>query len=257
MGFTMDSFWKTPNSSKNTNTLNKPENVLRNLNYSDMSRKAITQKALSDWLENCYSGAVYDVLRAMGYDNQTLPSSIRPLDNDKKLAGPVYTVSGQYDDTLNPHETLLNWTGLLSKAPKGSVVICQPNDDKLAHMGELSSETLQLRGIRGYIVDGGCRDSEFISKIGFKVFCKYYTPVDIVGRWSADKYGEPIAIGKVTICTGDYVMADRDGIVVIPKDIAEEVVFKTLEVLKTESMVRKAIVEGVDPQEAYLRYGKF
>ncbi|WP_223551913.1 RraA family protein [Aestuariivivens sp. NBU2969] len=212
---------------------------------------------LSNRLEKCYSGAVYDVLRAIGYPNQTLPNTIRPLDVDKKLAGPIYTVSGQYDATFDPHETLLNWTGLLSKAPTGSVVICQPNDDTLSHMGELSSETLQLRGVRGYIVDGGCRDSAFIKNIGFKVFCKYYTPVDVVGRWKAYGYGEPIKIGEVQIQTGDYVMADRDGVVVIPQDIVEEVVLKTEEVLRTESLVRKAIMEGVDPQEAYLKYGKF
>jgi len=124
-------------------------------------------------------------------------------------------------------------------------------------MGELSSETLQLRGIRGYIVDGGCRDSEFISKIGFKVFCKYFTPVDVVGRWVPEEFAAPINIGQVTIETGDYVMADRDGIVIIPQAIVEEVVEKTEEVLQTESLVRKAILEGVDPQEAYLKYGKF
>ncbi|MCF7567550.1 RraA family protein [Sabulilitoribacter arenilitoris] len=212
---------------------------------------------LSNRLEKCYSGAVYDVLRAMGYPNQTLPNNIRPLNIDKKLAGTVFTVSGRYDDTLDPHETLLQWTALLSKAPKGSVIICQPNDDKLSHMGELSSETLQLKGIRGYIVDGGCRDSDFINKIGFKVFCKYYTPVDIVGRWVADSFEEPIKIGDVDINTGDYVMADRDGIVVIPQNISEEVIEKVEEVLRTESLVRKAIMNGVDPQKAYLKYGKF
>ena len=208
-------------------------------------------------LEKCYSGAVYDVLRAMGYPNQTLPNHIRPLDEDKKLAGQIYTVTGSYKDGLDPHETLLNWTGLLSKAPGGSVVVCQPNDDTLSHMGELSSETLQLRGIRGYIVDGGCRDSAFIKRIGFKVFCKYYTPVDIVGRWVATGYGEPITIGNVKIRTKDFIMADRDGVVVIPQEIATEVIEKTEEVLKTESLVRKAIMNGVDPQEAYLKYGKF
>ena len=52
-------------------------------------------------------------------------------------------------------------------------------------------------------------------------------------------------------------MADRDGIVIIPLKIAEEVISRTEEVLRTESLVRKAIMSGVDPQEAYLKYGKF
>lgn len=52
-------------------------------------------------------------------------------------------------------------------------------------------------------------------------------------------------------------MADRDGIVIIPGEIAEEVVTKTEEVFQTENLVRKAILQGVDPVKAYLKYGKF
>jgi regulator of RNase E activity RraA len=208
-------------------------------------------------LEPAYSGAVYDVLRAMGYPNQVLPNTIRPLLPEKKLIGPAYTVSGHTKPHLDGHQTLLQWTAFLSKSPRGSVVIMQPNDSTLSHMGELSSETLQLRGVKGYIADGGCRDSDFIRKIGFPVFCRYYTPVDIVGRWVAETFGEPIVIGGVTIHTGDYVFADFDGIVIIPKASLEEVVDKVDTVLKTENLVRKAILEGVDPQEAYLKYGKF
>ena len=213
--------------------------------------------ALADRLNQCYSGAVYDVLRSMGYPNQVLPPEIRPLELDYKLAGCVYTVSGFVDQTQSGHDTLLSWTGLLSKAPEDSVVICQPNTHKMALMGELSAETLQYRGVRGYIVDGACRDSDFITKIGFKTFCSSFTPVDVVGRWLADRFGDPITIGEVTISTGDYVIADRDGIVIIPAEITEEVITKTEEVLQTESLIRKAILEGMDPQEAYLKYGKF
>ena len=213
--------------------------------------------ALAERLEHCYSGAVYDVLRAMGYPNQVLPAEIRPLELAYTLAGRVYTVSGYIDQTQSGHDTLLSWTGLLSKAPKDSVVICQPNTHEMALMGELSAETLQYRGVRGYIVDGACRDSDFITKISFKTFCSSFTPVDIVGRWLADRFAEPITIGEVTISTGDYVIADRDGIVIIPADITEKVITETEAVLQTESLIRKAILEGMDPQEAYLKYGKF
>jgi len=212
---------------------------------------------LTERLQACYSGAVYDVLRAKGYVQQTLPQSIRPLNIEHKLAGPVFTIEGKRDDSLDAHQSLLKWCELLSKAPANTVLICQPNDQGLAHMGELSSETLVYKKVLGYIVDGGCRDSAFIEDLGFRVFCKYYTPVDIVSKWAATAFGQAIRIGDVTIHTGDYVMADRDGIVIIPGQIAEEVVRQTEEVLRTESLVRKAILQGVDPVEAYLKYGKF
>ena len=213
--------------------------------------------SLSHRLEQCYSGAVYDVMRAMGHRNCVLPKDIRPLDPVRRLAGPAYTVRGRHEPGLDDHTSLLEWTGMLSKAPNGSVLVCQPNDDTMAHMGELSSETLLLRGIRGYIVDGGCRDSEFILRNGFRVYCKYYTPRDVVGAWKPDAFGEPISIGDVQISTGDYVLADRDGVVVIPAGLVEQVTQEAEAVMSTESMVRKAILEGEDPQEAYLKHGKF
>jgi len=213
--------------------------------------------SIAERLKPIYSGAVYDVLREMGHRNCVLPSTLRPLDANRRLTGKVFTVRGYRDETLDVHETLLKWTEMLSKAPVDRVVVCQPNDDTMAHMGELSAETMVTRGVRGYIVDGGCRDTEFIRRIGFPVFCRYFTPRDVVGRWIADQFGEPITIGDVEIQTGDYVVADRDGVVIIPTSVAAETVDKAEEVLRTESKVRKAILEGADPKEAYLEYGKF
>ncbi len=212
---------------------------------------------LATRLLNCYAAAVHDVLRGMGYERCVLPSNIRPLDPARKLAGEIYTVSGHIDFTRDPHDTLVQWTGLLSKAPAGKVLVCQPNTYDIALMGELSAETLNFRGVRGYVVDGGCRDTDFILELGFPVFCSFTTPKDIVGRWIPDRFGEPITIGEVTISSGDYLLADRDGVVVIPGNVVEEAVTKTEQVLQTENKVRTAILAGMDPQEAYLKFGKF
>jgi len=213
--------------------------------------------ALTVRLLGCYAAAVHDVLRGMGHARCVLPPHIKPLDPTKKLAGEIYTVSGHLDLTRDPHDTLVQWTGLLSKAPPGKVLVCQPHTHDIALMGELSAETLNFRGVRGYVVDGGCRDTDFILELGFPVFCSFTTPKDIVGRWVPDRFGEPITIGEVTLSSGDFVLADRDGVVVIPAAIAEEVIGKTEQVLQTENAVRTAILAGVDPQQAYLQYGKF
>ena len=212
---------------------------------------------LATRLQACYSAAVHDVLRAMNHGNCVLPSAIKALDPSNKLTGEVYTVSGHVDFTHDPHQTLLHWTGLLSKAPPGKVLVCQPNTHSIALMGELSAETLHFRRVRGYVVDGGCRDTEFILKLGFPVFCSFTTPSDIVGRWVPDRFGEPVTIGDVTVCTGDWLIGDRDGVVVIPGRIAEEVVARTEAVLQQENKVRSAILSGMDPQEAYIKFGKF
>lgn len=212
---------------------------------------------LADRLQATYTGAVHDVLRSMGHGNCVLPPDIRLIEPGRKVAGRAFTLSGHIDQTLDAHESLLRWTGFLSKAAPGSLVVCQPNTSAVALMGELSAETLKLRGIRGYVVDGGCRDVEFILQMGFPVACRFFTPADIVARWTPDAFEAPITIGTVTISSGDYVLADRDGVVVVPNAMAADVVAKTEEVMRTENKVRSAILGGMDPQQAYLKWGKF
>ena len=213
--------------------------------------------SLTERLEACHASAVHDVLRAMGHPQCVLPPQIRALDPAHRLAGEIWTVSGRHDPTLDPHHTLVQWTGLLSRAPGGKVVVCQPHTHDIALMGELSAETLQRRGVRGWLVDGGCRDTATILALGFPVWCSFNTPRDIVGRWVPDRFGEPVTIGEVTVRSGDWLMADRDGAVIIPGEIVTDVTTRTEEVLQTENKVRTAILSGMDPQEAYLKFGKF
>src|SRR5947207_5638251 len=213
--------------------------------------------SLTARLARCYTGAVHDVLRMRGHDNIVLPPDIKAIAPGTRLAGPAWTVSGHIDRTKSRDETLLGWCTLLANAPAGHVVVCQPNNRELALMGELSAQTLQARGVLGYVVDGGSRDTDLVLAQGFPVFCAFLTPSDVVERWVPDRYSEPITIGTVPIRTGDFLLGDRDGVVIIPRDAVEEVVARTEEVVATESEMRTALIGGMDPIEAYNRYGKF
>jgi regulator of RNase E activity RraA len=214
-------------------------------------------RELTERLARCYTGAVHDVLRMMGHDDIVLPPEIKAIAPGTRLAGPVWTVSGHIDRTRTRDETLLAWCTMLSKAPSGHVIVCQPNNHEIALMGELSAQTLQARGVLGYVVDGGSRDTELVLAQGFPVFCSFLTPADVVERWIPDSFGEPITIGTVTIAAGDYLLGDRDGVVVIPQSIAQEVVTRTEAVVATESDMRRALLGGMDPVEAYRTFGKF
>src|ERR1700751_1845780 len=130
-------------------------------------------EALTARLARCYTGAVHDVLRMMGHDNIVLPPCIKPVAPGLRVAGPVWTVSGHVDRTLERDETLRAWCTLLARAPAGHVIVCQPHTRELALMGELSAQTLQARGVLGYVVDGGSRDTEEIIQQGFPVFCSF------------------------------------------------------------------------------------
>jgi regulator of RNase E activity RraA len=212
---------------------------------------------LSDRLAACYTGVVHDVMRAMGLRDFTLPSELRPILPEQALAGPAFTIEGQFAPGVDAHETLLAWTGLLSQAPAGSIWVSQPNDRIVAHMGELSAETLKDKGVRGCVADGFIRDVNFLMKIGFQAWCRGFTPRDIVGHWLPKATNVPVRIGDVVIAPGDYLVGDRDGLIRVPQAIVEAVIADAETAIATENLVRKAILAGVDPQQAYLKYGKF
>lgn len=208
-------------------------------------------------LRNCYTSVLHDVMRGMGLRNFTLPPRLRPLDPAGVLAGPVFTIEGRIDETAEAHETLLEWTGLLSKCPSGHVWVAQPHNQLVAQMGELSAETLHRKGVLGVVTDGALRDTNFILRLGFACWGTFHTPRDVVGLWLPTAIGQPIMIDDVRINPGDWVHGDRDGMVVIPAAVLDEVIEKGVEAMNTESKVRRAIIEGMDPQQAYLTYGKF
>lgn len=210
-----------------------------------------------DALKTCYTSVLHDVMRAMGLRNFTLPPRLRPLNPEGVLTGPAFTIEGRIVEGADAHETLLQWTGLLSKCPGGHVWVAQPNNQLVAQMGELSAETLHRKGVLGVVTDGALRDTNFILRLGFPCWGTFFTPRDVVGLWLPTAVGETIRIEDVTVNPGDWVHGDRDGMVVIPAARLDEVIERALAAMSAENKVRSAILQGVDPQRAYLSFGKF
>lgn len=219
--------------------------------------KSVPKDNLTRRLSHLYTGALHDVMRGMGLRDFTLPSTIRSVTVQKKIAGPAFTLLGRVDGHADPHQTLLDWTGFLSKAKPNHIVVIQANDSEVAHMGELSGEVLMKKGVPGCVIDGATRDVSFLIDMKMPVYARYTTPRDIVGYWLVDGMDVPVRIGPVTINPGDYILADQDGVVVLPKARAEQIVTAAETASKTENRIRTAILGGMDPQQAYLKYGKF
>jgi len=216
-----------------------------------------TDEDLSKRLSLLHSSIVHDALRMEGLSSQTLPYQIRPISSGKTVSGKVWTLSGELQENISVHESLLSWTSFLSEAQPETVVVCQPNNQSIALMGELSAETLVKKNIKGYVVDGGCRDVKMIKTIGLPVYCRFYSPKDVAGKWKVTELGKKINIGDVSILTGDFIIGDDDGIVIIPQRIAEKIIIKAENDIASENKIRDAILNGMDPQKAYLKYGKF
>ena len=151
-----------------------------------------------------------------GLTDFVLPWEIRALISGMKVAGPAFTFRGHVNSEHSPRTTYLAWTKFLGDIPAGSIGICQPNDHTVAHMGELSAETLKRRGIKGYVVDGGCRDTAFIRQSDFRCGAVIQLRPILSDAGFPEGVGEPITIGSVRIRNDDYVFADDDGVVVDP-----------------------------------------
>jgi regulator of RNase E activity RraA len=204
-----------------------------------------------------YTGAITDILDELGFSHQVLPHQIQSIRPGQTLVGRALTVTGERAPDRSRDDYFLPFLRMLGSIRQDDVVVIQPNDQTVAHFGELSCETAKFRGARGVVIDGGIRDVDYILKLGFPMFARYKTPLDIVGRWRLVDFNVAITIGRTIVRAGDYVVGDRDGVVVIPQALADTVVSKAEEVVQTENHVRKAILEGVHPVEAYEKFGRF
>ena len=204
-----------------------------------------------------YTGAISDILDQMGFHNQVLPREIQSLHPGQTVVGRALTIVGEPTTSEDPEVIFVPFLKMLGEVKPGDVLVNQPNDSFAAHLGELSSETAQFRGARGAVIDGGARDTDYILKLGFPVFARYKTPVDIIGRWRLVAHNIPVDIGRAHIEPGDYIVGDRDGVVAIPQSIIEDVVTKAEEVVETENLVRKSILKGVHPVDAFRQFGRF
>ncbi len=207
--------------------------------------------------EAIYTAALADILDTRGYRTQTLPPSIRPLERGMKLAGPAFTVQGRPTENASYDTSLRRVLQMLGAVPAGHVAVYSCAHDVSAHLGELSVTSLAARGVAGCVLDGGCRDVSFIVELGFPVFCAHVTPEDSTFRWELEATQEPISVGQVNIEPGDWVVGDEDGVVVVPRSIAESVLAEAEEKAATESEIRAAVRDGMTPLEAYERYGTF
>jgi len=166
-------------------------------------------------------------------------------------------VEGEPTESTDPEEVYVPILKMLGDLRNGDVIVSQPHDNISAHIGELSCETAQFRGARGAVIDGGARDIDYILNLGFPVFCRYRTPADVLGRWKLVSYSKEVKIGQVTIRRGDFIVGDKDGVLVVPREITIPVLEKSEEVVSTENLVRKAILQGAHPVDAYRKYGRF
>jgi regulator of RNase E activity RraA len=206
-----------------------------------------------------YTAAITDVMDGLGLLRQTLPHAIQPLTPDMRLAGYAFTARGR-PHRGTPRErdaTLRRFLGMLGAVPPASVLVLAANDQEAAHFGELSAAWLRARKVRGAVIDGSTRDAAPIARARFPTFVRYRSPMDSVPRWRVSDWGQPLVIGGVRVHLGDIVVGDLDGVVIVPRRVAHEVLQRCEKLVGTENKVRAAVRRGVPPLAAYEKFGAF
>ena len=203
-------------------------------------------RAVRERFAAVYTAALADILDAARAARADPSTSIRPLGRGTRVAGPAYTVKGRpptrtHDVRRSDPEVL----AMLGDVPKATSPCTACDHDVAAHLGELSVTSLKARGVAGCVLDGGCRDVGFILEEGFPVFCRFVTPEDSTWRWGLRTDAEvTVMIGNVRIEPGDWMVGDDDGVVVVPRAVAEDVLAEAEQ--KAASRVRFARRAGGD-----------
>ena len=161
---------------------------------------------------------------------------IRPLDSGSRMVGRAFTV----DEDNAICKNIFNEIGT------DEVLVVRGGDpQRLGGLGYMICELIAQRGAVGGIIDGGAQDTPKIIKMGFPVFCRYivptHGPIHLVGQTQA-----PINCGGVPVETGDIIMGDNDGVIVIPQDDEAEVLKQVELMREARDYVDAMAQKGVD-----------
>lgn len=220
--------------------------------------REISAAELCERYSNLYTGAITDVLDTeFGTYDQTMDKRIEPLTQGMSCVGIAFPVVGRPNRSVDPDENVANILTMLGEAPEDAVLTYQTNDTEAAHLGELSTTALEAQGCNGAVVDGCVRDVSQMLEQGFPVHTRYKTPADALPRWEILDWNVTAVVGGVEVHPRDIVVADADGVVVIPRELALDVLEAAEELASSEDEVREAVENGTAPLAAYNEHGTF
>jgi 3-hexulose-6-phosphate synthase/6-phospho-3-hexuloisomerase len=161
---------------------------------------------------------------------------ISPILQGVKMIGPALTVRTYPGDWAKTVQAV-------DRAQPGQVIVIEAAGTGPAVWGELATHGAIQRKIAGVVIDGAVRDTAEIRKLRFPVFAKLVTPAAGEPKGFGE-LGVPVTVGGVTVCSGDWIVGDDDGVVCIPGNKAAEVANRAMSVLEQENRLRQEIDNG-------------
>jgi len=161
---------------------------------------------------------------------------IRPIKLGFHMVGRALTVKTINGDWAKPIEAI-------DRGEKGEIIVVDVNGGKTAIWGELATWSAKIKDLGGVVIDGAIRDLDDLVKINFPVFSRHISS----NAGEPKGYGEigaEIVCGSQTVKTGDWIIGDDSGVVVVPQEIAQEIANRALDVKEQENRIREEIKKG-------------
>jgi 4-hydroxy-4-methyl-2-oxoglutarate aldolase len=196
--------------------------------------------------------AVDKVCGRRGY----LDSCIKPRINDKRICGPAVTVLEAATDEFVPPQHALD---LIDEAEPGSVIVIsiEGGETDVAVWGGLMTAGAVANGHAGAVLDGAVRDlAEIRRDYGFPVYARDVSPGTTLGRYRTVASQVPVRVGGVMVHPGDIVVGDVDGVVIVPKAQAEDVLKMAQEIDARELEQARLIIAEKALRKGLAKYGR-
>ena len=197
---------------------------------------------------------VSDVLHSRGFHAQVMRHDIQPLAGAMRLSGIARTMLSRplvgKPAAGKEYELLF---GAIDTLRPGEVLVT--DEMGCCVWGELCSEVATKKGSNGIVIDGFSRDVEDIKRLGFPVYCRGRHMSDMLYHRMITGVNEPVLCGGVAVWPGDLILGSEDGVVVVPASIIDAVIDEAYLKTQTESVVRRALREGMSVSDAYKRFG--
>ena len=215
----------------------------------------MTAIALDQMRQRLYSAVVCDALDKLGYRNQSPRVPLQPLTVPGVLVGRCKTTLWAEMTHEDPRPYELELAAVDSCRPDDVLIAAAGGSTRSGLWGELLSRAAHRTGCVGAIVDGAVRDVVKMTSMGFAVYARGTCVYDSLNRNRVIDLDVPVEIDGVRFSPGDLVIADADGIVVVPQEVEAETISAAWEKVNAENVVRDAIAAGMSAGEAFRKYG--
>ncbi len=214
------------------------------------------QESLIQGFRLVEAASVADAMEQLYGKRAYMSHDMRPLISTK-FAGPAVTVLLKKEEHNEGSKAQQGMLDAIDEAPAGSVyVMVLENGLDYAGIGGLMSTAMKYRGLAGAIVDGGLRDTPQITKLQFPVFSRGIVPSTTVNHYRFAGKNVPVACAGVEVRPADIIVADMDGVVVVPRDKAAAVLKKAQQLDESEHSMYPFIEKYKSIREAVAKFGR-